>query len=584
MARFDFLDQKHPVYERWAPIWSRMERLFRGGVYVRNELQRFDWESSPSEVTALSADPSDSLKKKGAHYAARQRQATYFNFPKLFAEVTVGHLMQKAPLPNFGSLGPIARPEGSTEPSFGELVYFNTDGVGNDGSQWHNYWGTSLQRATATGHRWHFAEAPIMRAQTVADVLAGRRPYLVELSPLRVPFWHYEAGQLQAAIVRVPPMKLQVKDGKITRSADPDYLLLVRRGYTLFDEVEDNGGIKFSNGGWWRFTGEKEFTNETSPWDKTRGEIPLFPLFWERDEGTDGPNQRTVSTTAAASEVDPAGMYEAFPAMSRPASMEIANAAVAFYNLSSAVNFELWDGAKGLVWLKGIDGDGWQLAMDKIDDGSRWIPLPMNKKVEGLVPSAEQDGSNAEVVSSFKDRLQQIREEVRELMSFESSGSPDSSGVSKQAGFGEKHSPRLARVASEVEQTQNTAIYFLELRFGKDAPSGAVEWPREFELIDFGTKIDEFLEAQQTAGVKSAKLTGRALAKKAEDAGLIDGEAEFKEAVDEYAGAVTDQRTQAQVESALLSGTGATDRRPTPPPERTTPAPSDTLPSDQPPA
>lgn len=566
MARFDFLDQKHPVYERWAPIWSRLERLLRGGVYVRSELARFDWETAPKSDLQLTANPADSLKTPGAHYAARQRQATYMNFPDLFASVTVGHLMQNAPQPDFGSLGAIERAEGSNEPSFGELVFFNTDGVGNDGSQWHNYWGTSVKRSTATGHRWHFAEAPIMRAQTVADVLAGRRPYLVELSPLKVTMWHYEAGQLQFAIVRVPPKTLELKDGKITRGTSPDYLLLVRKGYKLLDDE----GVPFSEGGWWRFNGDREMTEDKGTWEKTKGEIPLFPLFWERDEGTDGPLRNSV---VGGAEIGPDGVYEAFPAMSRPAIMEIGNSAIAYYNLTSAVNFELWDGAKGLEWLRGVDSDGWELAMEKLEDGSRWIPLPVNKGIENLVPDVQSSRSSGDVISAFKDRLQQIRDEVRELMSFEASGTPDSSGLSKQAGFGEQHAPRLARVASEIEQSQNTAIYFLELRFGKDAPSGSVTWPREFDLIDFGTKIDDFLDAQVVAGVKSRTLTSKALVQKADDAGLIKDEAERKLVQAEYETAVDEASARDAVDAALLGSGG--EIRPRPPRENgTQPSPT----------
>jgi hypothetical protein len=551
-ARLKWLEAVHPVYEQWATTWARQERLLRGGIYVEDELVRFDWETLATDPTAVgeqAATIAAGAKRvpfgvPGEHYAMRKRQATYFNFCDLFATVTAGHMMQKAPAPDFGTLGVLERAKGVSEPSNAELVFYNVDGVGNDGSQWHNYWATSLKRSMATGHRWHFAEAPVVRPQTQADILAGRRPYLIEWSPLKVSQWLYEAGQLQYAVVRVPPKNPISVDanGELQRNTESDYLLLVRKGCTAVN----SDGYDFATGGWWRFSGDDLKTElGTGAWDKTKGEIPLWPLFWERDEGVDGAIDYEGIDTMAE-----------IPAMSRPAMMEIGNSAVAYYNLTSAVNYELWDGAKGMEWLRGVDNAAWELAMEKIMEGSRWAPLPPNKQTQ-QIPDVTPRQSNGDVIAAFKDRLQQIRDEVRELMSLEVSGTPDASGLSKQAGFGEKTAPRLARVASELEQAQNTAIYFLELRFGAAAPTGMVQWPREFELIDYGVEIERFINAQSKSGMKSKSLTTRALVTMGENAGLIESDEEKTKIEQEYEQDFNDAKTQAAAESALLASTTA---------------------------
>jgi hypothetical protein len=572
-----WLDEKHPIWTVWAPIWARQERLLRGGVYVKGELRRFDWETLRGNVSGVvggadeeaataalaTGNPRVPFSKPGEHYEMRQRQATYMNFPDLFASVTVGHLMRQAPMPDFGTLGAIDRADGVTEPSNAELVYYNVDGVGNDGSQWKNYWTTSGKRAMATGHRWHFAEAPAVKPTTRRDVLLGRRPYLIEFSPTRVTNWEYDQGQLLYAVIRVPATRTKLVEGKLVRVTEPDYLLVVRQGFTGLDA----GKLKFSIGGWWLFDGEKE-PLRNGRWDKTKGECPLWPLFYERDMGVDGADEVEAQYEGLP--------LDALPAMSRPAMMDVGNAAAAYMNLTSAVNFELWDGAKGIEWLLGVDGEAWQLAMEKLNEGSRWVPLQVHRDTEAA-PSVQPKTGDGEIISAFKVRLDQIRQEVRELMSQEVSGTPDSSGISKAAGFAETKSPRLATFASEIEQAQNTAIYFLELRFGNVNPTGSVTWPEEFELIDFGERLAEFIDAQAKVGVKSPTATAKAMRRMAEAANLGENDEEYQTIEDEFFDAVGGANELARAQAQLLASVGVAEQKPT------VPAPADkTAPTEKP--
>jgi hypothetical protein len=560
---FEFLDNEHDVFKAWKPIWARAERLLRGGVYVKNELRRFDWETAPVDANGIVQDVPISMQRDdgadvlvrsasrlpfarpGEHYQMRQRQAVYMNFPDLFGTLTVGQIMSHAPAPDFGTMGPVDRKEGQAEPSKAELVWYNTDGVGNDGSQWNSYWTTSAKRAMATGHRWHLAEASELPPRTFRDVKRGLRPYLVEMSPLKVPDWEYENGVLQYAIVRVPSTRpRRGSDGKIARPTKPGYLLMVRPGFGLFDLDATTDTGTFSAGGWWKFDDEKNLIAK-GQWTKTGGEIPLFPLYYERDEGAEGTDDE-----------------EPLPAMSRPAIMEIGNAAVAYFNLTSAANFELWDGAKGIEWLRGVDNDAWELAMTKIAEGARYVPLQVNIESQNpIVPEIARGTHDGAVTLAINQRLSQMRDEVKELMSLELTGTPDASGVAKQAGFAEKKQPRLALIASEIEQAQNTAIHFLEMRFGATLPTGAVQWPRDFDPVNVGDEVDAFLNSQKVAGVTSPTLTARALVTTAIEKGIAK-ESERAEFEAEYKDAAKAASAATNNANALLGRFGVADNSP----------------------
>ncbi|HYG67584.1 MAG TPA: hypothetical protein VD838_07995 [Anaeromyxobacteraceae bacterium] len=545
-----FLDEKHPVYVAWAedsapatregnrldgdtsPLgelalvgsifaqaefsaWQRNERRLRGGDEVLDELRPFDWE-----------------RATGAAYRARQAQASYVNFPEQFASTLVGHLFREAPQPgkglSFGTLGEVRRDRAGAEPTRAELVYYNATGTGQDGSQWDAFWADVTKRAAATGHRWIFVDAPEAQPRTFADELKGLRPYLVEFSPLDVINWHYENGQLAFAIVRVPIRNPRLVDGKLVGNASEDgFLLLVADSYRGFQPL-------IPRGGWYKFTAEKELIG-FGDWTKTRGQIPLFPLFYERDKGT---KER--------------------PAISRPGLTEMGQIAVSYMNLDSAADFDAWDAATSITWLVGVDPEAFNTAMAKVAGGNRYIPVPSSGQAKLGGASTDsvsiQDGSTGAVTADvFDRRLASKLDVVERVMMNEASSTPDSSGASKEAGFSEAKSPRLALMAANLEEAQNTAIYFLELRFGtvkSGQPSGSARWPREFDLVPVADDLVAFLEAQMTSGVSSPTATARALKLLAREKRVITDDAELEKVEDEYLDAVEANDLEKEQEEA----------------------------------
>ena len=565
MAELDFLDSTHPVFDEWtrgAPIaakqttietrgdstdprgelvrmtlyeqmqsmsalaqgwswgaWLRNEIRLRGGDEVLAELRRFEWEIAGGEK-----------------YRSRQSQATYINFPDMFARLMVGHLFRQAPQPghglSFGSLGEPTIGESSRPqvPPRADDVWWNVDGVGRDGSQWDNFWQAALLRAFATGHRWIFVEASSEAPRSRQDELQGLRPYLVEYSPTAVPDWHYDRGRLEFAIVRPRSRRPVVRNGTMEGSAYAQgYLLLVRNGF-------DGLGSRWQGGGWWLFDDEKKFVasggNDPQAgggWEKLDGQIPLFPLFYERDEGS-----------------------SLRPAMSRPGMKELGQVAVSYMNLSSAADFDAWDAASSVQYLAGVDVEGFNLATAKYAAGNRQVPLPPHQDT-GQVPQVFDGSTGAVTAEVFKSRLDSKREEAKEIASREISSSPESSGISKMAGFAEGKSPRLALLAAEIEQAQNTAIHFLEARYGEQ-PSGAVSWERDFELLPLRTEIREYFDLVRSSGIRNADVEGRAMALAAREHRLADPETDLEAMIAAFVTAAREARDREAQIGSLLGG------------------------------
>ncbi len=498
----DWLDNEHPIYAATKDIWEKNERRLRGGEDVLVELRRFEWETLPTDSPIDNGD--GTYTKPGEHYLARQDMATYINFPAMFSTAMLGHINREAPFPdnglNFGTMGAVRRVSDVTEPSQAEQVYYNCDGTGSDGSQWDNYWSAVAAWAQATGHRWIYVDVPVAppdRRPSRRDELDGLRPYLVDFSPLAVPDWHFVNGVLQYAIVILKERNPRIIDGKLEgKDAEKSYLLFVRAGFAGL-------GDEFAGGGWWKFDKDKdEIVGQTGKWDDTDGEIPFFPLYYQRDKG-----------------------LHSKAAISRPALTEIGQAAVAYMNLSSAADFDAWDAATSILALRGVDEEGYTLFTEKIRQGSRYAPLPSNQDTDG-VPEIQDASAGAVVADVFDKRMNAKRIEARELSALEASSTPESSGLSKQAGFLETKAPRLALIASEIEAAQNIAIYFLERRFGATLPTGSVIWPRDFNLVDVVDTLEKYFALQTASGIKSKTLAVKAMTKAGTELGLITDDAE----------------------------------------------------------
>lgn len=484
----DWLEVEHPTYTSRKEVWEKMERRFFGGDEVLSELVPFRWEVGTDGLKSL---------------VARKDQATYINFPDLFARTMVGHLMRHAPPPeeglDFGSLGSAAAREGDeTQISRAELVYFNADGIGNDGSQWENFWGRVEALAAATGHRWLFVDASAEQPKSLQDEIDGKRPFLVDYSPLAVTNWSFSDGRLDWAVIITSRRQPKIVGDKMEgNDAEKMYLLLVREGY-------ENLGDEFVGGGWWLYDSDREIAVDTAgveqvgDWEKTDGEIPMWVHFYER---VDLPNR-----------------------MSRPGIHEISQSAVAYMNLSSAADFDAWDAASSILYMIGVDAEGFKLMADKTKDGAKVVPVPANKRT-GDNPVIF-DGSTGAVVSGvFETRLERKRDEAFEAAAMEASGEPGSSGTSKRAGFADIRAPRLALMASEMEASQNIAIRFLELRFG-EVPTGEVTWRRDFDLLQLVDTLRECFEVAALAEVESETLTVNGIMSMVRKKGLAKNDAE----------------------------------------------------------
>jgi hypothetical protein len=121
----------------------------------------------------------------------------------------------------------------------------------------------------------------------------------------------------------------------------------------------------------------------------------------------------------------------------------------------------------------------------------------------------------------FTSRLNSIRDSVRELAALEASSTADSSGLSKITGFAESKAPKLGLMASEMETSQNIALYFLELRFGVQSPTASVTWSRDYDLKPVMDQIERLFDLQDASGLKSPTLGARLMMTAAVEAGLI---------------------------------------------------------------
>lgn len=525
MAKYDWLDSTHPVYERWVERWKVNERRLRGGDSVLGELHPFDWEVAEGRK----------------NYELRQREATYMNFAEMFLVAMSGHLLREAPMADddlsFGTLGLVQRQEGQVDPTLAELIYFNVDNAGQDGSQWNPFWMGVWRRAAATGHRWLYVDAPPQPPGTVADQLrGGLRPWVVEYSPVKVPNWDVDAQGLRWAIVRTGTRRAVVNaDGKLGgNKGERGYLLLVRAGVTEL-------GTEFSDGGWFAFTAKKEPTGAFGDWGATGGEIPMCPLFYRRDYGLDSDKEEEIE-----------------PAMSLPGITELGQSAIGYMNLSSAADFDVWDSAKSMTWLRGVDVESYNLAMQKKQEGSRYVPLkPAAGGMSGqqIVPEVQDSGQSAQAVAAtFEGALKRKREEAQWLAVREASAGLDTSAVRVEMGFIEGKSPLLALAASELEQAQNTVLRWLELRADRAVrPTAVVAWTRTFDLTDTMDSIKKVFSLEQQIGVSSPTLRGLAMHRAAKESGLVTDDDELAQIQQEYE-ASAQQKAEADAQARDTAG------------------------------
>lgn len=491
MANLDFLDAKHPVFVKNDEAWAREERRLYGGGAVLDELVQ--WRNEPLEK-----------------YEQRRAQAPWIGLGKTHAMTIAGHVIGAMPIPNYGTMGDVReRKEINGPPSVAELFHYNCDGVGSDGTQLPAFAAGVIQRGMATGDRWTLVEMPRRATDgpvTQADVLAGQRPYLVEYSPRSVPMWEYTDGRLDWAVIRTPVGVSGVKDGRWEPAPTANgYYLLVRQGYQGL-------GPDFSSGGWWLFDADKK-EHGTGDWSRTRGQIPLVRFVAESSTGT----------------LD-------WPARARLMLKELGQIDAALMNRISERDYNLSDSAKSVKYVLGAAKDAFNLMVEHHEANSILVPVIGEMTPDGkfTIPSIWSSADGAIDAQAFQVAIDSHLAFAREIMVRMVTSTPDSSGESKRAGFGEATAPLLATVAANVETWLNTVIYFAELRAGAATPSGFATLPREFELAPIIQKIDRNLERLQKAAARSPTLEASMLEAAARDDGLWPkGDADGKTASEE---------------------------------------------------
>jgi hypothetical protein len=469
-----FLSSENDIHRAWLQTWRFLDAGMKGGVHVLNYLRRFEWEV-----------------EDGPAINARKQWATYMNFPDIFLSGIAGLINKKLPKPDqglsFGTLGKVStqREAGNYQPTRADLIYYNADGIGNDGAEWDAWWTKRLKRAVGLGHVWIMEEAArwkMDRQKYFSDEIAGARPYLVEFGPDRVWDWHFEDGALQYAIIRLTARRPRVVADRFIGDNETNYLLFTRRGWDAF-------GGEYQGGGFWRYD---SLGNEIvkGNWDKLDGEIPFHIFYGERD--------------------DEGGTTD-MPSISRPAINELVSLAIGYMNLSSAADFEAWDSAKGIEYIIGAHQDAFNLAMDKINKGSRFIPVPV---MEGAVdPRVQSSNMGTTPAQIFDSRFTAKREEAHGTGMQESASTPEASGVSKAAGFSEIKAPRLASYASEMQTTLNTSIPNLERRWGFRNPQGFTRIPRDFDLLEVTDAISAAFTVATENQIESATFKSKSFRK-----------------------------------------------------------------------
>jgi hypothetical protein len=564
-----WLEERSPLHQEMDWLWAQNERRYEGGHRVRNELWRFDWETVDHPPADLEGDvfnlssrarlrDGTTIKRDdwlnwdvlmpGEHYRRRKDSATYVNFMEDFANDLVGHIMREAPAPDagldFGTLGKVRRKEDIDIPTQAELVYYNVDGVGIDGSQWDSFWSAQMKLAMATGFRWIYIDAPPEPPRTQARERKGFRPYVVAFSPRQVTNHLYRNGVLQWAVVQIASRNPKVNDDGTLEGNDGEreFLLLVRKGVTSL-------GAAFKNGGWWRYDEDKNEIGHGT-WDKTDGDIPMTPLIYDRHPEMLG----------------------------RPGLTELGNAAVAAMNIHSAADFDAFDASGSVKALFGVDVAGYNLFIEKVREGNRYAPVPMNQEFQPPKTPSMGDASQGQVVADvFDKRLKNLAEAVDRIKGNEVSSAPQASGLAQQAGFTLGNVPRLSIVAGNLEGAQNFTITMFELRFGNDNPSGSARWTRKFKLIQLTSSAQSVLQLEVIAGIASEELDATVITAAAQDEGFVPDnqtktkiEAELREAF---------KRKRANEDKALVAKTTPS---PGAPGERSRAAPPEPAQTNQP--
>lgn len=512
LGDLSWLDTVNDVYQKNKEAWEREERRLHGGDAIIDELTQFDGESKDS-------------------FKARKNKASYVNFPKAHAGSVTGALSMHRPMPDkgldFGGLGPIRSRDKIDTPSLAELLYYNVDGVGADGMEFPAWYDGVDERAQGTGHRWLMIESPDTDGTvTFERAKTGARPYAVEFSPLDVTNWYFRRGQLQFAVIRAVTTEPNVTSGHFDATSSLGYYLLVRQGY-------DGLGAAFAKGGWWLFDSDK-LSLGSGRWTRTQGQIPMWIHYGEKSIGTKNR-----------------------PAISRSSTMELGQIAVSLMDTISARDYDFWDACASRVFFLGADVNIMTAIADQVNRRSIYIGVPHIKDEKGeLKPITPFDTSSGAVPAEVSSMIVEAKfAEAREQSFQQITSAPESSGESKKAGHAEQKAPALARRARYRQQSENTFIYFAELRFGVPSPKGFSIWPEDFDLTPLAEKIDLAFVTLRQSKLRSKTAETKMVTDALQERGVVNDE--NRGTVEAELGASFDQGEQRANAEASLFGGGA---------------------------
>ena len=202
--------------------------------------------------------------------------------------------------------------------------------------------------------------------------------------------------------------------------------------------------------------------------------------------------------------------------------MELGQMAASLMNRISERNFDASDAAKSVKYVLGAAKDGFNLMVEHHEANSILIPVVGELLADGKfnVPQIYDGSSGAVAAEVFTTIITSTIAEAHEVMVRQLTSTEDSSGRSKEVGFGEATSPLLASLAANTETFLNTLLYFTELRAGVATPSAFVTLPREFKVAPVLAKIDAAIARMQAVGAQSATFTTELVKAAAIDDGI----------------------------------------------------------------
>ena len=256
------------------------------------------------------------------------------------------------------------------------------------------------------------------------------------------------------------------------------------------------------------------------------------------------------------------------PAMSASSTTMLGQLAVSLMNMKSARNYDYWDACASREYFLGADKAVMLDVADQVSRRSIMIGVPPTQNQDGTFTAPSIVTSSSGVVSAdvSKAVIDSHYEDAREESLLQVTSTPESSGESKRVGYQEQKAPFLAQRARLRQQSEQTFLYFAELRSGFQQPTGYSTWREDLPLSPLTDDIDKMFETMLRSEVRSRTLEAAMIETAAIDRGVWPEDVkvqnkirtELQESVDPFADEPEDEPDDA---------TPAPPAPPTPEPE-----------------